>query len=129
MKKLVVTLLMSCVFVGTVSAADSPAKAPKAKETALWALENAGTRLIPAAAGLWAANAIKNSTGSYGFLAFLGLASIPFVLDTQKVTDYKKVPLAARTALNSFGAGAVAYEAYSLAPTPVQDKLAALIGR
>ena len=127
MKKLVLTLLMSCV-VGTVSAADDGGVST-GEEKALSRLQVAGkftaTKAVPAIVGYVAASAVKERVGSYGFLAFLGLASLPFILDSKKAECYDKVPAAAKTALNSFAAGVAAREVVSLVPA-AQSRLAAL---
>jgi hypothetical protein len=116
MKKLMLTLLMSGV-VGTVCAADSTAKA---KETAVWALQTAGTRVLPAVAGYVAASVVKESVRSpYCFIAFLGLVGTPFALDTQKAECYKNVPAGVKTGLNSFALGAAARGCVSLVPATV----------
>ncbi len=126
MKKLVLTLLMSCV-VGTVSASEPDEST--SKEKALLVLQTAGkftaTKAVPAVVGYVAASAVKERVGSYGFLAFLGLASLPFILDSKKAECYDKVPAAAKTALNSFAAGVAAREVVSLVPA-AQSRLAAL---
>ena len=125
MKKLVLTLLMSCV-VGTVSA--SEIEATTGKEKALWALQTAGKRVVPAVVGYMAASAVKERVGSYGFMAFFGLAALPFVLDSKKVESYQAFNPTLKTVLNSFGAGVAAREAVSLVPVAAK-RLAALRGR
>jgi len=107
MKKLVLTLLMSCV-VGTVSASDELAPESTSKQNALWVLQNAGTRVMPAVAGYVLAGAVKERVGSYGFMAFLGLALVPFALDAKKVQCYDRVPETAKIVLKSLATGVVA---------------------
>lgn len=127
MKKLVLTLLMSCVVAGTVSAADSVNDDTNGQGKGLWALQAGITRVVPALAGYMIASAAKERVGSYGFMAFLGLSLVPFALDTNNVEGYKVNPLV-KTALNSFGAGVAAREVVSLAPVGAKARLAALTG-
>ena len=128
MKKLVLALLMSCVA-GTVCAAESDGKA-KALSALQIAGKNTVTRGLPAIAGYMVASAVKNNTGSAGFMAFFGLAAcLPFVLDTQKTAQYAAVNPNVKIALNSFAAGVVAREVVSLLPTGAKNRLAELCER
>jgi hypothetical protein len=122
MKKLSLVLLVSCLFVGGVSAMDA-GNQEKGTPTnqAVDLLKAGATRLLPAAGGYVAANLARN-TGFYGFATFCGLAATPVLLDYTKNPRYTALKSTVRTALNSFAAGVAANVAVGYVPRSVKTR-------
>lgn len=122
MKKLSVVLLVSCLFVGTVSAMDG-GRAQGDKSPALQLLKEGATRILPAAGGYVTAGLAKGCAGSYGFMALLGLSLAPVALDYNKNPHYAaKTSSSTRTALNSFAAGVALRGVQDYVPASVSNK-------
>jgi|GEM_PF-6583704 hypothetical protein len=126
MKKLVLTLLVSCIS-GTAFASESDLSSLETvKKACLFGAQKA----LPAAAGYIATGMIKERSGyGLGFMAFVGLVSTPFIFEQSQCERYKKVSPTLKTTLKSFAFGVAAHEVVDRLPAGAKSRLAALRGK